>query len=151
MEPQDFPSEHFDNIYGTSLSHKWHMPQGWDEHSIGDQLVKGTKKSKKLVEEILKLNPELMTIRPKDSTVGHIIWGVVSRYNYDDIKFFVEEWIDLRAKRVLIQEDDNHEDDNDELEKYFQKIKLLETKSKCGIQWIPSPETYTKIENALKL
>lgn len=98
---QHFPSTPLD-MGGIQVSHKYKLPYGMNENSIGayasavSELEKQGKISEEefwnsidhIYEEIKKLNPELNDINDKGESYT-ALYGVVSRFNPDDIEGFI--------------------------------------------------------------
>jgi hypothetical protein len=124
------------------LSQNWNLPDGYDYVKLNSTIGKIYKKNKykeiidKLYFALLDLNPELKNIHIQNTksdlcNKSDIIWGVASRLNYSDIKFYVEIWWnkkDIRYTNYL---------------KIFDKFE--EEHPNIDLGWYPSPETLSKI------
>lgn len=99
---------------------------------------------KQILEELIELNPELAplitTVKNNEGTAKDIILGITSGFNLDDILYFAET---MPSK---------HESE------YMRETLIEQRHLECqnwqealGIKlnWIPSPATRQKIENAL--
>jgi hypothetical protein len=140
---QRYPSEEFDQKYRTHFSKKWNLPKGIDENKLGalvDNLIKNnTKKSAdiffNLFSQVILLNPELKEI---NIFSGHdastLIYGIASRFNLDDIKFFIEDW--LPSFGSSLRGDVNYRNMRDR----------IATQYNLDLNWVPSPITLEKIK-----
>ncbi len=97
---EDFPAECLQNKINVSISQKYVLPKGWDEHMIGGYLffiyhlfdIKLISKNqrdnifKKVLNLIIKLNPCLKEHKDSlEKDYFDAIFGVISRLNLDDI------------------------------------------------------------------
>jgi hypothetical protein len=135
-----FPAKEFDKLYKTKLSTKWKLPSGTTEHTLGDKITKFNginwvreyKKTNALYKKLCQLNPKLKDIVVKDEdAVFDLCAGVISRFNYDDLKFYVEKW--SRKKRFT----------ENAIVSHFKGVK---DKIYNDVFWIPSPETLAKLK-----
>ena len=132
-----FPSEKFSIDNRINVSKKWNLPEKYNEQLIQNICLNVEKNQDEYIEmakEILTLNPELLNIR---ATTGlnlyDIIMGDVSRFNFDDIKFFIEDWkFDTKEGNIIRK-----------------NLRDLEKKYSIEFQWIPSPKTLSTIINHL--
>jgi len=145
---EEFPPEMFAVQYGFDLSTKWDIPFGFSEHSLGCTLRNylhkildrvglekgGAEILSELYKEALELNPMLKRIKIRSqSDAFEVLFGMVSRFGYDDIKFYLEVWSEAR--------DSNMEEWRRlraDLDKFGKKYEF---------QWVLSPMTRIKIEN----
>lgn len=147
-----FPSlELQEEMNVTDIAKQWILPVGWSEQKIGNFIYQCRCKYKKdshskyhivkikeLYNELVKLNPVLKNI---DCTTTRnyrdVIHGVGSKFNYEDIKYFIEKW--LKDKYFTTEE----------AEEYRKKLRELEVKYCLSIHWIPAPSTFQKIKDYL--
>lgn len=73
----------------------------------------------------------------------HLIYGVVSKFNKSDIKFFIEDWLDYKS--IHIMQRTGHK----KYENYMKWWREL-TSVEYGLYWIASPSTRKMIEDLYK-
>lgn len=105
-----FPSEAASKYFfdGLRIWTEWKLPMDYQE--CGKYFAKNYKDKEKLeqlYQSIIELNPVLKKIKSDDyeSSTGHstgrkydIIHGVISKFNFDDINFFVTNNVDIRNR-----------------------------------------------------
>ena len=142
-------SEFVSQIDGLDMHTEWAMPQGMDEHYIWScfKFMRDSKNSDKSLQEwayitteIKKSNPELSEISVGDSDEAkHLILGVASRFNIDDIRFFIERG---RLGGPIF---------NDLPKKYRNMVDTVERKMiqkiGRGLNHVPSPNTLKYLQS----
>lgn len=146
---ENYPSEYFDNKYGTKLSHKWNGEELLNVDEIRNwQKIKSRPLTKEqldkidnLYNQIITKNPELKKLSAKDYQEKiDILHGVESRFNIDDIEYFLS---------------DEHQNSTnyDEETKSYPSLKRSEQISKdLGVSdhyWVMSPKTLEKAKAKL--
>lgn len=142
---QDFPSQRFAEFTGISgLYKEWKIPYNMTANQAGILLVNSGVngvKTRKFYKELIKLNPKLANITTyyNDNSNKHdICYGAISKFCYNDIKFFAEN---------------SNKASQDFILKYNKKNKdkhmTLSYNAGIVIGWVPSPKTYKLIEKYL--
>jgi hypothetical protein len=138
LEKEDifYPSEKFSIDNRINVSKRWKLPEGYNESKLQYICLNledpnNVKEYQKIAPLIFKLNPELRTINVRENNqYWDILMGVASRFNFDDIKFFIEDWDPFSKESDLIRK----------------RSRDIEAKYNVDIQWIPSPKTADTIE-----
>jgi hypothetical protein len=148
MAQSKHPAEDLDRELGTNLSKTYRYPTGYDENTIekevtsikpDDAKFKDTTYQEKLdaaYNALVQQNrAELGGVKIQDEKdKWDLVYGVVSHFNPNDIKFFVEIW-----NGGMVPEGKS----------YFNTIMGLEKKYDVPINWIPSPTSLKVIIDAL--
>lgn len=129
-----FPAQNFDKKTGTSVSHKWKMPEGYDEHRLGLELRMRKRSIKELANQLQELNPEVTDLMNKD--LRNTVWGMISRFRKEDMQFFINVWAptEMWAKESSIP--------------HSNSVKEVEEKYGVILSWVPSPLTISILKRA---
>lgn len=136
--PQEFPSLEFAQQTGIDfVTTDWKLPK--DVNEFADELhdafdTDNFDMLKSMYAEVINLNPQLKNIKLK--TYGDLyglIYGAISKFNYDDIKFFIEQG-ENRIRYNL------NADTQDRRANIMMKYKVN------SLQWVLSPTTLQKLE-----
>jgi len=144
-----FPSEDLDRELGTRLSKRYTYPTGYPEDFIEKTITDIKPKDAKFNDEVYQENLDdtyNVLIQMNRTSLGGIkadtpqkkwdvVYGVISHFNPNDIKFFVEVW---------------KSGDTPEGKPYYDTITGLEKKFDVPISWIPSPNSLYTIIDALE-
>lgn len=122
---ESFPAEEADKHLGTTVSHKWNMPEGYDEHMLGEMIRKGILSSWDVALMLININPEMMTLLARDA--HNTVWGMISRFNKDDIEFFISDWQSMWQ--------------GESGAKYREEIKQVEKQINFDLQWVCCKKT----------
>jgi hypothetical protein len=148
MIQSKYPAEDLDKELGTKLAKKYTYPAGYNEDTIEREITKIQPQNSKFndesyqekVDEVYNLlvqmnRPALGGIKADThQKKWDLIYGVISHFNPDDIKFFVEQW---KGGEVP------------EGRTYFDTVINLEKKFDVPINWIPSPKNLYTIIDAI--
>jgi hypothetical protein len=158
MIKQIFPAEELDAVLGTNLATKWNLPEGWDEHTLGEMFMDDDSTEAqidKAIDQLFELNPTLEALAVQyPNHASNVVWGILSRFNYDDIEFFISKWIpdnpgDISMSPQEIQElIENIDKLHGEYQAKMRKIEKLLPVSTIG--WVPSPKSFEVIETRAK-
>ena len=143
-----YPAEDLDKELGTKLARKYTYPAGYNEDNIESEITNIQPQNPKFnsesyqekVDEVYNLlvqmnRPALGGIKADThQKKWDLIYGVISHFNPDDIKFFVEQW---KGGEVP------------EGRAYFDTVINLEKKFDVPINWIPSPKNLYTIIDAI--
>ena len=148
MVQSKHPAEDLDREIGTKLAKRYTYPSGYSEdfieNTITDIKPKDTKFNDPTYQENLNDTYTLL-VQMNRTTLGGIkadtpqkkwdvIYGVISHFNPNDIKFYVEIWTS---------------GDTPEGKPYFDTIMGLEKKYDVPINWLPSPNSLYAIIDAI--
>lgn len=148
MVQSKHPAEDLDREIGTKLAKRYTYPSGYSEdfieNTITDIKPKDTKFNDPTYQENLNDTYTLL-VQMNRTTLGGIkadtpqkkwdvIYGVISHFNPNDIKFYVETWTS---------------GDTPEGKPYFDTIMNLEKKYDVPINWLPSPNSLYAIIDAI--
>jgi hypothetical protein len=148
MVQSKHPAEDLDREIGTRLAKRYTYPSGYNEdfieNTITDIKPKDTKFNDPTYQENLNDTYTLL-VQMNRTTLGGIkadtpqkkwdvIYGVISHFNPNDIKFYVETWTS---------------GDTPEGKPYFDTIMNLEKKYDVPINWLPSPNSLYAIIDAI--
>lgn len=148
MVQSKHPAEDLDREIGTKLAKRYTYPSGYSEdfieNTITDIKPKDTKFNDPTYQENLNDTYTLL-VQMNRTTLGGIkadtpqkkwdvIYGVISHFNPNDIKFYVETWTS---------------GDTPEGKPYFDTIMDLEKKYDVPINWLPSPNSLYAIIDAI--
>ena len=148
MVQSKHPAEDLDREIGTRLAKKYTYPSGYNEdfieNTITDIKPKDAKFNNPVYQENLNDTYNLL-VQMNRTTLGGIkadtpqkkwdvVYGVISHFNPNDIKFYVETWTS---------------GDTPEGKPYFDTIMDLEKKFDVPINWLPSPNSLYAIIDAL--
>ncbi len=141
IEKQKFPSHKFGNITGMDwIYSEYKLPD--EENYLADTLLKWRdcsdyQKMYALYKKLITMNPELERLRKtrKGTIIFDICYGVISRFNIDDIEFF-----SFNRK---------HMSSYNQIKRPLTKI--ISAKAKCDIEWVMSPKTLSRVCNELKI
>ena len=163
---QRYCSKELGELIGAQIWRKWHMPFGWDEnqtyriffsnyHALnaarsehGQMEYHG--RCVQIFEEMLKLNPDIAGIHDYAKSVPDIIHGMITQFNLDDIRFFVE----MRQRGLMPGHDSRKNPEYAKLDRMAEtKITRLFPYGMRGerrmvggnIQWVASIPTLKKI------
>lgn len=125
---EDYPAENLSKILGIKLHQDWGINTPNNKKKIFE---------KKDIEFLYSTYPELSIIKILSSydsatTDWYIYNGCLSKFNFEDIRYFCEVHYEKRDK---------------EIDKFQEK---LENKMNYAFQFVPSIETLKKIEQHLK-
>jgi hypothetical protein len=148
MSQSKYPAEDFDKELNTNLAKTYRYPMGYDENAIEKNITSiktqdakfNTPEYQQKLDEVYNLlvqmnRSDLGGIKVQDEEdKWNLVYGVVSRFNPNDIKFFVEVW-----NGGIVPEG----------KAYFDTIMGLEKKYDVPINWIPSPTTLKTIIDTL--
>lgn len=148
MVQSKHPAEDLDKILNTKLAKTYTYPAGYDENSIEKTIAMVKPQNPKFndkayqekVDEVYNLLVQMNRAylggikADTPQKKWDLIYGVISHFNPNDIKFFVEEW-----------EGGDIGDGAD----YFDTIVDLEKKYDVPINWIPSPNSLNTIIQAI--
>lgn len=148
MAQSKHPSEDLDRELGTRLSKRYTFPMGYSEDYVEKTIVNVKPQDSKFNEALYQENLEDAyndLVRMNRTSLGGIkadtpqkkwdvVYGALSRFNPNDIKFFVETW---------------KSGDTPEGKPYYDTIMDLENKFDVPINWIPSPNSLYTIIDAL--
>lgn len=153
--PQKYPSQILGEKIGLRIWKEWKMPFGWDEthtyriffsnyysaRDITDNMLREEVISRavEIAEEMTRLNPEI-DYDYYNSDIANTIHGMVSRFNLEDIDFFLSF-----AKRDKYAGEEAEKD-----AEYRSMRSYVEKKLGDHIGWVPSPETLVAIYNKVK-
>ena len=148
MVQSKHPAEDLDREIATRLAKRYTYPSGYSEdfieNTITDIKPKDTKFNDPTYQENLNDTYTLL-VQMNRTTLGGIkadtpqkkwdvIYGVISHFNPNDIKFYVETWTS---------------GDTPEGKPYFDTIMDLEKKYDVPINWLPSPNSLYAIIDAI--
>jgi hypothetical protein len=147
MSQSKYPAEDLDREIGTNLAKTYRYPAGYNEDRIEKEITsikpKDTKfntpeyqeKLDDVYSSLVQMNrTELGNIKiSEDKDKWDVVYGVISHFNPNDIKFFIETWNSGSAEGKA----------------YFNTIMNLEKKFDVPINWIPSPTILKAIIDAL--
>ena len=148
MVQSKHPAEDLDREIGTKLAKRYTYPSGYSEdfieNTITDIKPKDTKFNDPTYQENLNDTYTLL-VQMNRTTLGgtkadtpqkkwDVIYGVISHFNPNDIKFYVETWTS---------------GDTPEGKPYFDTIMDLEKKYDVPINWLPSPNSLYAIIDAI--
>ena len=122
---EEFPSQDFGEAAGIDWIWKeWKLPKGMDEHSLGKMLQAEmfnvtyrnihAEASKKVIgkvfKDLVKLNPELKGMKASDDIWMMYDWcrGIVSRFNKEDIEFYVSMTLEQKMEHNKKMEGKNY-------------------------------------------
>ena len=148
MVQSKHPAEDLDREIGTRLAKKYTYPSGYNEDFIENTITDIKPKDAKFNNPVYQENLEdayNLLIQMNRTTLGGIkadtpqkkwdvIYGVISHFNPNDIKFYVETWTS---------------GDSPEGKPYFDTIMNLEKKYDVPINWLPSPNSLYAIIDAI--
>ena len=148
MVQSKHPAEDLDREIGTRLAKKYTYPSGYNEDFIENTITDIKPKDAKFNNPVYQENLEdayNLLIQMNRTTLGGIkadtpqkkwdvIYGVISHFNPNDIKFYVETWTS---------------GDSPEGKPYFDTIMDLEKKFDIPINWLPSPNSLYAIIDAI--
>jgi len=148
MVQSKHPAEDLDREIGTRLAKKYNYPSGYNEdfieNTVTDIKPKDAKFNNPVYQENLNDTYNLL-VQMNRTTLGGIkadtpqkkwdvVYGVISHFNPNDIKFYVETWTS---------------GDTPEGKPYFDTIMDLEKKFDIPINWLPSPNSLYAIIDAI--
>jgi hypothetical protein len=147
MSQSKYPAEDLDREIGTNFAKTYKYPAGYNEDRIEKEIIsikpKDTKfntpeyqeKLDDVYSSLVQMNrTELGNIKiSEDKDKWDVVYGVISHFNPNDIKFFIETWNSGSAEGKA----------------YFNTIMNLEKKFDVPINWIPSPTILKAIIDAL--
>jgi len=148
MVQSKHPAEDLDKEIGTRLAKKYTYPSGYNEDFIENTITDIKPKDAKFNNPVYQENLEdayNLLVQMNRTTLGGIkadtpqkkwdvIYGVISHFNPNDIKFYVEIWTS---------------GDTPEGKPYFDTIMNLEKKYDVPINWLPSPNSLYAIIDAI--
>jgi hypothetical protein len=148
MVQSKHPAEDLDREIGTRLAKKYTYPPGYNEDFIENTITDIKPKDTKFNDPVYQENLDdtyNSLVRMNRTTLGGIkadtpqkkwdvVYGVISHFNPNDIKFYVETWTS---------------GDTPEGKPYFDTIMDLEKKFDVPINWLPSPNSLYTIIDAL--
>lgn len=145
---ETFPSKETGEDLGLSwLYNDWKLPDNMTPDELGklvmrkNDIIQEVRKGNKVTAEkiitdlynkLIVLNPELKNIRYKN--IGNaldLLFGALSKFNYDDIKFFTEH----TSKELIAYNHKNNKRSGD-----------LQSNLGVDISWVMSPVTFKKME-----
>jgi hypothetical protein len=147
MSQSKYPAKDLDREIGTNFAKTYKYPAGYNEDRIEKEITsikpKDTKFNTPEYQEklddvyslLVQMNrTELGNIKiSEDKDKWDVVYGVISHFNPNDIKFFIETWNSGSAEGKA----------------YFNTIMNLEKKFDVPINWIPSPTILKAIIDAL--
>ena len=147
MSQSKYPAEDLDKELGTNFAKTYKYPSGYNEDSIEKEITSiqprnpkfNTPEYQEKLDNIYSLlvqmnRTELGNIKiSEDKDKWDVVYGVISHFNPNDIKFYVETWNSGSAEGKA----------------YFDTIMNLEKKFDVPINWIPSPTILKAIIDAL--
>jgi len=147
MAQSKYPAEDLDREIGTNFTKTYRYPAGYNEDIIEKEITSIQPKNPKfntpeyqekldnIYSLLVQMNrTELGNIKiSEDKDKWDVVYGVISHFNPNDIKFFVETWNSGSAEGKA----------------YFNTIMNLEKKFDVPINWIPSPTTLKAIIDIL--
>lgn len=147
MSQSKYPAEDLDREIGTNFAKTYRYPAGYNEDRIEKEItfIKPTdtkfntpeyqEKLDDVYSLLVQMNrTELGNIKiSEDKDKWDVVYGVISHFNPNDIKFFIETWNSGSAEGKA----------------YFNTIMNLEKKFDVPINWIPSPTILKAIIDAL--
>lgn len=168
---QDYPSQELGELLGVHIWHEWKMPYGWDENKTcrifmtAYHVLQHTKRESKRDEmmkvcrdiamETLRLNPEITTIPKATAFINDIMHGMVSRFNIEDIRFFIKYKVEGRPPSMAARSEKSY----DTLRTAAEKVLTgMFTQYKDGrpfrthnaMPWVASPHTIEMILNRIR-
>ncbi len=143
IEKQDFPSKEFGVATGLEWIYvDYKLPDNPDY--LADKLIglrdnKGYKQINDLYKTLISLNPELNQLKKtrKGSIMFDICYGVISKFNINDIEFFSFN----RRDSFLT----SYNQSNRSL------MKIIMKNTKADIQWVMSPTTFIRVIKELNI
>jgi hypothetical protein len=148
MVQSKHPAEDLDREIGTKLAKRYTYPSGYNEDFIENTITDIKPKDAKFNNPVYQENLNdayTLLVQMNRTTLGGIkadtpqkkwdvIYGVISHFNPNDIKFYVEIWTS---------------GDTPEGKPYFDTIMNLEKKYDVPINWLPSPNSLYAIIDAI--
>ena len=142
------PVEDLDREIGTRLAKKYTYPSGYSEDFIEKTITDIKPQNPKFKDPIYQENLDdtyKYLVQVNRTTLGgikadtplkkwNLVYGVISHYNTNDMKFFVETWPG---------------GEDPEGKSYFDILMDLEKKYDVPINWIPSPNSLGIITQAI--
>lgn len=104
---QKYPSEDFAKQFGMpDLYTEWKLPYGLNNQELADVYLfardhKDNDTCEKIKKELIRLNPELKILSHAKNV--YLITGVISKYNLDDILYFINTDKDEQDKNFKTQ------------------------------------------------
>jgi hypothetical protein len=147
MSQSKYPAEDLDRELGTKFAKTYKYPSGYNEDNIEKEITSiqptnskfNTPEYQEKLDNVYSLlvqmnRAELGNIKISDNKdKWDVVFGVISHFNPNDIKFFIETWNNGSAEGKA----------------YFNTIMNLEKKFDVPINWIPSPTILKAIIDAL--
>ena len=147
MSQSKYPAEDLDREIGTNFAKTYRYPAGYNEDRIEKEITSIKSKDTKfntpeyqeklddVYSSLVQMNrTELGNIKiSEDKDKWDVVYGVISHFNPNDIKFFIETWNSGSAEGKA----------------YFNTIMNLEKKFDVPINWIPSPTILKAIIDTL--
>lgn len=148
MVQSKYPAEDLDKELNTNLAKTYRYPMGYDENTIEKNITSiktqdakfNTPEYQQKLDDVYNAlvqqnRTELGGIKIQDEKdKWDLVYGVISHFNPNDIKFFIEVWNGGSVP---------------EGKAYFNTIMGLEKKYDVPINWIPSPTTLKTIVDSL--
>jgi len=131
---QQFPSKKLSNHLHFNFYTDYKMYDDMPEDDLQKKCNRSIKFRRKLFLYYCYLYPMFTTIKIYDELdVENILRGIISKFNFEDIKFFIEEHVcnNYRTKKFRIE--------------YDRKRNMVKKKLKIEFGYIPSPETLNKL------
>lgn len=141
------PALEFDKKYGTNISKTdWKFPENYNADYVYEKIISpmfrenvGIKKRKYFYDYLEKLEEgNYFPYNNFEKKNFDILSGMVSGFNFDDIKYFIEDWQYIwNTKKGQLQ--------RKRIERELMKLGVDDD----DVQWIISPKTVQKIKKQL--
>lgn len=167
---QRYYSQDIGELLGLPIWRKWHMPFGWSEdktariysvnyrafNTAGNRHDKNTylERITAINDELIKLNPDLQEIQQYRKNMYDVVFGAVSRFNLDDMKFYMSFRNKGQLPAKTSMSDPEYRDMTERIEYLLRRL-LPHATTSYGremqrLNWVASPETMRKILTKLE-
>lgn len=169
---QLYLSQEIGDEIGAVILRKWHMPFGWSEdqtyrifasnyYAFGktaneERKAEYLKLLREIVDEVIRLNPDITKIQNYKHHIWDIMHGMISRFNFDDIDFFISFMDKGMFPARSAHADPDYEKLSSAVSRLFVRMFPFDKNgqrryTQWALQWVASPQTLNKIYDRLKI